>query len=47
MAAWSARTIGTFSTRERSGGHFHLWIDTGDLVRDIVSALPRRALLAA
>jgi surfactin synthase thioesterase subunit len=43
MAAWSATTTGPFSTRERPGGHFHLWTDTDGLVRDILSVLPRRA----
>jgi pyochelin biosynthetic protein PchC len=41
-AAWSAYTTGAFSTRERPGGHFHLWTDTDTLVRDILTALPHR-----
>jgi pyochelin biosynthetic protein PchC len=43
LTAWSARTTGAFSTRERPGGHFHLWTDTDALVRDILTALPHRA----
>jgi pyochelin biosynthetic protein PchC len=45
MTAWAARTTGPFSMKERLGGHFHLWTDTAGLVRDILSTLPRRALL--
>ncbi|WP_331743311.1 alpha/beta fold hydrolase (plasmid) [Streptomyces sp. NBC_01136] len=47
MSAWAARTTGPFSTRERPGGHFHLWIDTDELVGDILSAVPRRTTSAA
>ena len=42
MDAWARRTTGRFTTRERPGGHFHLWMDTRELVGDIMSALPWR-----
>ncbi len=47
MAAWSATTSASFTTRARPGGHFHLWIDIAELVGDVLAFLPRRETLTA
>ncbi|MFD9887624.1 thioesterase II family protein [Streptomyces alboflavus] len=47
MTAWSATTAADFSIRERSGGHFHLWIDADELVGDIAGPLSRHEKLSA
>lgn len=47
MTAWAATTTREFSVRERSGGHFHLWLDTDELVGDIVTTLSRHETLSA
>ncbi|MGI5348302.1 thioesterase II family protein [Streptomyces sp. CA-250714] len=47
MTAWAARTTARFTTRRRPGGHFHLWLDTDELVGDILGVMPRRETLTA
>lgn len=47
MTLWSATTAREFSVRERSGGHFHLWMATDELVGDVVGTLSRHETLSA